>query len=88
MNVAEWILVSILSIALFVFLVVGIILIIKLIDLANDVKKVIATGQSVADKAENIASRAATFTTVKGAANTFSSVASIVKSVVAKRNKD
>ena len=43
MNVAEWIIVVILSVTLFIFLIVGIILIIKLIGLTKEAKKVVET---------------------------------------------
>ena len=40
MNTAEWILVAILSIALFAFLVVGIVLMLKLLEVSEEVKRV------------------------------------------------
>ena len=39
MNVAEWIIVAILSMTLLLFLILGIVLIIKLLDLSKEVKK-------------------------------------------------
>ena len=47
MNVAEWILVAILSLTLFIFLIVGIILLIKLIGLSKEVEKIVVEGQDV-----------------------------------------
>ena len=54
MSTVEWILVVMLSVALFIFLVAGIVLAIKLIHLAEDAKKVIETSQSIAVKADDI----------------------------------
>ena len=49
MNTAEWILVAILSLTLFVFLIIGIVLLVKLIGLSKEVKKVVIEGQDIAD---------------------------------------
>ncbi len=54
MNVAEWILVAILSVTLFIFLIVGIILIIKLIGLTKEVNKVVVEGQDIAKNTNGI----------------------------------
>ena len=54
MNVAEWILVAILSITLFIFLIVGIILVIKLIGLTKEVNKVVVEGQDIAKNTNGI----------------------------------
>ena len=56
MNVAEWILVAILSITLFIFLVVGIVLLVKLIGLTKEVKKVVEEGHDIAKNANGIVS--------------------------------
>lgn len=58
MNVAEWILVCILSATLFVFLIVGIIFLVKLMGLIKEAKKITITAQSIADKANSIAGKA------------------------------
>lgn len=71
MNVAEWILVIILSIALFVFLVAGIVLIIKLIRLAGEAQKIVITGQGIAAKADDIVDNVKGMTTVGGIVKTF-----------------
>ena len=55
MNVAEWILVCILSFTLFVFLIVGIIFLIKLMGLIKEAKKITVTAQSIAQKADDVA---------------------------------
>ncbi len=54
MNTAEWILVAILSITLFIFLIVGIILIVKLIGLTKEVNKVVVEGQDIAKNTNGI----------------------------------
>ena len=82
MNVAEWIIVSILSGTLFVFLIVGIVLIVKLIKLTNSAKTVVEKWEEVTDKAKDIVdkaddmadsvvSRARNLTSFAGIAKTF-----------------
>lgn len=71
MNVAEWILVIMLSVTLFVFLVAGIVLIIKLIHLANEAQKIVITGQGIAAKADDIVDNVKGMTTVGGIVKTF-----------------
>lgn len=71
MNIAEWILVVMLSIALLIFLIAGIILIIKLIDLTNEAKKIIQTGQNIATKADDIVDNVKGMTSVGGIVKTF-----------------
>ena len=56
MNTAEWILVAILSLTLFVFLICGIVLVIKLIGLSKEMKEVIVEGQDIAKNANGIVS--------------------------------
>lgn len=71
MNVAEWILVIMLAIALFVFLVAGIVLVVKLINLANEAKKIVMTGQGIAAKADDIVDNVKGMTSVGGIVKTF-----------------
>lgn len=71
MNVAEWILVIMLAITLFVFLVAGIVLVIKLIHLANEAKKIVMTGQGIAAKADDIVDNVKGMTSVGGIVKTF-----------------
>lgn len=71
MNVAEWILVIMLSIALFVFLVAGIVLVIKLIQLAKEAQQIIITGQGIAAKADDIVDNVKGMTSVGGIVKTF-----------------
>ncbi|MBR5647373.1 hypothetical protein IKW73_00300 [Candidatus Saccharibacteria bacterium] len=54
MDVAEWILVVILSVTLFIFLIVGIVLLVKLIGLSKEVKKVVVEGQDIAKNTNGI----------------------------------
>jgi CHASE3 domain sensor protein len=68
LNVAEWIIVGILSFTLFVFLVLGIILLVKLIKLTKQAKMVVETGQSIADKADDIADNIKDMTSIGGIA--------------------
>lgn len=55
MNTAEWILVCILSGTLFIFLICGIVFLIKLIGLTNEAKKFTITANEIARKADSIA---------------------------------
>lgn len=73
MNVAEWILVTFLSITLLVFLIVGIILLIKLIRLADEAQKIVMTGQGIAAKADDIVDNVKGMTSVGGIVKTFAS---------------
>ena len=66
LNVAEWIIVGILSFTLFVFLILGIVLLIKLIKLTKQAKMVVETGQSIADKADDIADNIKDMTSIGG----------------------
>lgn len=71
MNVAEWILVVILSITLLIFLIVGIILIVKLIDLSSEVKKVVVEGQDIAKNTNGIVSNVKGMTSIGGTVEMF-----------------
>ena len=68
LNVAEWIIVGILSFTLFVFLILGIVLLVTLIKLTKQAKKVVETGQAVADKADDIADNIKDMTSIGGIA--------------------
>jgi hypothetical protein len=65
-TLSGWILVYILSVTLFIFLILAIILASKLIGITKDVKKVVATGQTIADKAEDITDNIKSMSTVGG----------------------
>ena len=71
MNTAEWILVAILSITLFVFLVMGIILIVKLISVSKEVKKVVIEGQDIAKNTKGIVSNVKGMTSIGGTMEMF-----------------
>ena len=71
MNTAEWILVAILSITLFVFLVLGIILIVKMIDVSKEVKKVVIESQDIAKNTNGIVSNVKGMTAIGGTMEMF-----------------
>lgn len=71
MSIAEWILVMFLSVALLVFLVAGIVLVIKLIGLAAEVRKIVEAGQGIAAKADDIVDNVKGMTSVGGIVKTF-----------------
>lgn len=71
MNVAEWILVAILSVTLFVFLIVGIILFVRLIGLSKEVKKVAVESQDIAKNANGIVSNVKGMTSIGGTMEMF-----------------
>lgn len=71
MNVAEWILVVLLSVTLLIFLVATTVLVIKLIFLAEEAKKIVQTGQGIAAKADDIIDNVKGMTSVGGIVKTF-----------------
>jgi len=71
MNVAEWILVVILSVTLLVFLIVGIILCIKLIGLTKEARKVVEKGQDIAENTNGIVNNLKGMTSIGGAVEMF-----------------
>ena len=71
MNTAEWILVAILSLTLFVFLIVGIVLLVKLIGLRKEVKKVVIEGQDIAKNTNGIVSNVKGMTSIGGTMEMF-----------------
>ena len=66
METPAWILVFILSITLFLFLLIGIILLIKLIGVTKEARKIMLQGQNIAEKADDIADNIRDMTTVGG----------------------
>jgi hypothetical protein len=56
MNTAEQILVIMLSTALAIFLLLAIVLVVKLIDLVKEIKKIAMTGQDIAANIEDMTS--------------------------------
>ncbi|MBR5620900.1 hypothetical protein IKW75_00170 [Candidatus Saccharibacteria bacterium] len=75
MNVAEWIIVGILAATLFIFLIIGIIFLIKSIKLVNQLNRIVKSGQDLADKANSIADnfKGAGAAVVGGLVNAFTS---------------
>lgn len=71
MNLAAWILVVILSITLLIFLIIGIILMIKLLDLADEAQKVVVKSQDIADNANGVVSNVRGMTSIGGVVQTF-----------------
>lgn len=71
MNVAEWILVAILSITLLIFLIVGIVLIVKLLGVADEARKMVEKGQDIADNANGIVQNVKGMTSIGGVVQTF-----------------
>ena len=71
MNLAEWILVVFLSVTLLIFLVVTIVLVVKLIDVTNEVKKIVIKGQDIADKTDDIVENVKDMSSVGGLVKTF-----------------
>lgn len=79
MDTAEWIIVGILSGTLFIFLICGIIFLIKLIGLTKEAKKVAITAQNIAKKADDVATDVADNVRRVTYASTFSSLANLIK---------
>lgn len=71
MNVAEWIIVAILSMTLMVFLIVGIVLLVKLIGLSKEVEKVVIEGQDIAKNTNGIVSNVKGMTSLGGTMEMF-----------------
>jgi len=71
MNTAEWILVVILSVTLFIFLICGTVLIIRLIGIAKEVKEVVIEGQDIAKNANGIVSNVKGMTSIGGTVEMF-----------------
>ena len=66
MNVAEWILVAILSVTLFIFLIVGIALMVKLMGVSDEMKRVAIKGQYIADSANDVVTNVKGMTSIGG----------------------
>lgn len=71
MNVAEWIIVAILSITLMILLILAIILIVKLIGLSKEVEKIVVEGQDIAKNANGIVSNVKGMTSIGGTMEMF-----------------
>ena len=66
MNTAEWILVAMLGLALLVFLIVGIILMVRVLGMTDEVKKVLLKSQDIADNANGVVTNVRGLTSVGG----------------------
>ncbi|MBR2710140.1 hypothetical protein IKF02_00685 [Candidatus Saccharibacteria bacterium] len=71
MDVAEWILVAILSLTLFVFLIIGIVLMVKLLGLTDEAKKVVIKSQDIAGNASDVVANVKGLTSVGGTVEMF-----------------
>ena len=71
MNVAEWIIVAILSMTLLLFLILGIVLIIRLLDLSKEKKKVVIEGQDIAKNTNGIVTNVKGMTSIGGTVEMF-----------------
>ena len=66
METPAWILVIFLSVALAIFLVLGIIVLIRVIGITKQAKTILEQGQNIAEKADDIAGNVRDLTTVGG----------------------
>lgn len=64
MNLAEWVLVMFLSVALLIFLIVGIVFLVKFTSLLSEIEIMVQTGQSIFDKADDVADNIKDLTSV------------------------
>ena len=71
METQAWILVFILSGTLFLFLLLAIILVVKLIGVTKEAKKIMIQGQGIAEKADDIAENVRDMKTVGGVVKYF-----------------
>ncbi len=71
MNVAEWIIVAILSITLLVFLILGIVLIVKLINLTKEAREVVIESQDIAKNTNGIVTNLKGMTSIGGTVEMF-----------------
>ena len=71
MNVAEWIIVAILSITLLIFLILGIVLIVKLISLTKEAREVVIESQDIAKNTNGIVTNLKGMTSIGGTVEMF-----------------
>ncbi|MBR3180005.1 hypothetical protein IKF57_00525 [Candidatus Saccharibacteria bacterium] len=71
MDTATWILVVILSITLLVFLIAGIVLVVRLIGLSKEVEKVVIEGQDIAKNTNGIVANVKGMTAFGGTVQMF-----------------
>ena len=77
MDTAEWIIVSILSLTLFIFLILGILLLTKILDLTRDAKHILKQLERMAKKGNTIVAKASD--TVDDISKTATSTAKSIK---------
>ena len=82
MDTAEWIIVSILSLTLFIFLILGIMLLSKLLDLSRDAKHIMKQIERMTKKGNTIVNKASD--TVDDISKTATSAAKSIKKDAAK----
>lgn len=66
MNVAEWIIVAILSITLMVFLIVGIVLMIKFLSISDELKRTALKSQDIAGNVNDVVTNVKGMTSIGG----------------------
>ena len=88
MNTAEWILVAILSVSLFIFIVVGIIFLVKLMGLVKEAKKIVVKGQDIAENANQVVSNVRGMTSIGGVVKTFAEKYTDPKYKTSKEKRD
>lgn len=66
MSAAEWTLILVIYFTALAFLTVGIVLMLKFISLAEEIKKIILTGQNIAEKTDDIVDNVKNFAAVGG----------------------
>ena len=71
MNVAEWILVVILSVTLMIFLITGIVFLVMMIGISKEVKKVVIESQDIAKNANGIVTNVRGMTSIGGTMELF-----------------
>ena len=71
MNVAEWIIVAILSMTLLIFLILGIVLIVRLIGLTKEAQKVVIESQDIAKNTNGIVANIKGMTSIGGTVEMF-----------------
>lgn len=71
MEITAWILIILLSVSMLVLITLSIVLVVNLIKLTRTAKHVVATGQNVVAKADDIADNVKQMTSVAGVVKTF-----------------
>lgn len=66
MDIAAWILVVILSTTLLIFLIVGIMLMIKMLSMSDDIQRLISKSRDVADNANDVVANVRGMTAIGG----------------------